>query len=123
MRIPISRGLVAAVALAFSLAGVNTLHAQGATATKPATAKPATTKPAKAPEAPKPAAAAAAATALVDINHATVDELKAVPGIGDAYAAKIIAGRPYSSKSQLSSKKILPPAVYKKISAKIVAKQ
>jgi competence protein ComEA len=118
MRIPISRGLVAAFALAASLMSASVLQAQGATATKP-TPKPAMTKPA----APMPAAAAAATTEPVDINHATVDQLKAVPGIGDAYAAKIIAGRPYANKSQLQSKKILPAGVYKKVSAKLVAKK
>ncbi|GFO54383.1 hypothetical protein GMSM_13900 [Geomonas sp. Red276] len=66
---------------------------------------------------------AAAKQAAVDINSATEAELKAIPGIGDTYAKKIIAGRPYAKKDQLVSKKVLPKAVYDKVKEKIVAKQ
>jgi len=69
---------------------------------------------------PKPTTAAAD---LIDINHATKEQLASLPGIGDALSAKIIAGRPYKTKTELKTKKIIPAATYDKIAAKIIAKQ
>ncbi|MCU1311961.1 MAG: hypothetical protein JWO20_3086 [Candidatus Angelobacter sp.] len=61
--------------------------------------------------------------AKVDLNSASKEDLKALPGIGDAYADKIIAGRPYANKRQLVSRNIVPESAYKKFSDKVIAKQ
>lgn len=60
---------------------------------------------------------------LLDINNATEDQIKALPGIDEAYCKKIITGRPYSSIDQLRTKNIIPEDTYEKIKDRIVIKQ
>ena len=63
----------------------------------------------------------AASKALLDINTATAAQLKALPGMGDAYARRVIAGRPYTAKNQLTQRGILPARAYEQIKPLIIA--
>jgi competence protein ComEA len=77
-----------------------------------------TSSPRAIAQAAKPSAVSAA---LLDINTASADQIKALPGIGDAYTKRIIDGRPYTAKNQLTTRGILPQKTYDGIKDKIVA--
>jgi DNA uptake protein ComE-like DNA-binding protein len=99
------------VVLAIGIAPV--WAAQKKTTSKPTTTAASTTK----------APAKASAATLLDLNSATKEQLQTLPGIGDAYAQKIIAGRPYTRKDQLVSRSVIPQATYDKIKDSVIAAQ
>lgn len=71
----------------------------------------------------KSAKSAKAAEKLVDVNGAGKAELKTLPGIGDAEADKIIAGRPYGSKSHLTTHNVISRDLYEGLKDKVIARQ
>ena len=119
------RSIALALTLAVVLASAGGCFAADAAAppqaTSAAQANSKGTSPGKSETAVK--AKAPASTKLVDINTANSKQLKKLPGVSDAEAAKIIAGRPYSSKAQLVARNIIDGAVYENLKQLIVAKQ
>lgn len=102
-----------ALALAASLAAAADAPAKAKQASASAPAKAAAKK--QKPPAPK--------VELVDINSASKDELKKLPGIGDKEADRIIAGRPYLSKAHLQTHNVVPPGIYLGLKDLVIARQ
>jgi DNA uptake protein ComE-like DNA-binding protein len=92
-------------------------------AAEPAAMAPSQTPAATAPTHPASAPQSTVATkgAMVDINSASATDLKALPGMTDADAAKIVHGRPYKDPGDLVSKKVLSDAEYAKIKDRVTA--
>lgn len=113
----------------FALAIAAPVMAQPATTTTPSTTSPSSTMAPASPAAPKASTSDARSSAtapkadMVDINSATAVELRALPGVTESDATKIIQGRPYQDKSQLVSKKVVSEPTYEKIKDHVVAKQ
>lgn len=105
--------LAVLLSASLSFAATDKAAAQQAAASK-ATNSAVRTKSAKVVAAPK--------VKLVDINSAKKEELKTLPGIGDAQAEKIVSGRPYGSKAHLITRNIVDRASYDAINKLVVAK-
>jgi competence protein ComEA len=59
-------------------------------------------------------------TGKINVNSASISELDTLWGVGEATAKKIIEGRPYGSKEELLTKKVVKTNVYEEIKDEVV---
>jgi competence protein ComEA len=110
----------AVLALATATASAASAGAAGA-ASAPATASASAPASSMHGQPKAKASAPAGPVHLVDINSAGRKELMTLPGIGAAEADKIIAGRPYLTKTELVTKNVLPMGPYASLKNLVVA--
>ena len=118
--------LCALAAIAVALIGGAFMGASFAQSTNANTKAQQTSSSAKTTQAPTQSgksATKAPASKLIDINSATVEQLKTLPGVNDGLARKIVEGRPYRVKTDLVRKNTIPQAAYNKIAGLVIAKQ
>ena len=113
-RIPAVFAAVVAMAFVASVA-------MAADSTAPATTAPATTAPAKSTSSTTHHSSSKSKTThpKTDLNTASKEDLMKLPGVDDATADKIVAARPFKSRSELESKNIVTKEQYGKLSAKV----
>jgi len=120
---------VVASVLAFGIASAVRADepAGSAAQTPPAATAPAATAPAKSTATKQTTSTthhkSSSASHKVDLNSASKEQLMKLQGVDDATADKIIAGRPYKSASELTSKSIISKEEYKKVSAHVMVKK
>ena len=113
-------------ALATALVAMHAVATPAASGTSPAAApRPvpmASSAPAAAPMATVPPRRGPQPVEhYVDLNSASRQELMTLPGIGDAEAKKIIANRPYLTKSELVTKNVLTVGPFLSLKHLVVA--
>lgn len=59
---------------------------------------------------------------LVDINSASPDQLKSLPGMTEGYIMMIVGARPFQSKEDLVEQKLLPQETYDQMKNQIFVK-
>jgi len=117
------RSIPALIAVALLLSSILSFAADKKPEGSGAAADGATKTEKIATKAPAAKSKAKVAAKLVDINSASKAALTKLPGVSDAEADKIIAGRPYLTKARLVTNAVVSPEVYEKIKKLIIAKQ
>ena len=127
---PIRLCAIAAVASLGAMIAVPAVAQSTTPSATPSTAPMPQAKPAMPPghsgttTAPPMGSGSSSSTAkakVIDLNTAGKEELQTLPGIGEARSEAIVKNRPYRSKDELVSKKIVPQNVYDDIKGRIAA--